>query len=464
MPTLDDYMNDQNDPGLGFDGAEVRSPLNGTPMGIRSRSQQQMLSQLGIQGQPQRTAPVLPRLNQFPPSYIDNNSAVIRDDSTGPKAIDFQNVLKNAFGEQSPGAVNLGAGQQLPSRPQPLPPVHPGFRPGGQDTYSEPTYSAPPEFRSGSQDAVYEPMHDRIMPPSPTQAAQEAQQDLRSASGTYTAPYEPAQVQPRHPMTATPKTARPVTRTQPVDPNAGMHKVWYDKNMHRVGVGDSAPSGVAPDSFDYEPNNMTFMQRLVRGAFDTPQKAGGGPIEMAQKYASGGSPEAHSGIINMAVGGRTDHIPMNVLEGSYVLPADIVSGLGEGNTLAGAKIVDNMFKGGPFGSTPPASKASVDFPAPRYQWSMGQDQTDPYGVFKKIESPAAKNGGAIYKAVGGGLSQRGKIPIIAAGGEYVVHPEVVERLGNGDMNKGHEYLDNFVKYVRKHTVKTLNKLPPPKKN
>lgn len=43
-------------------------------------------------------------------------------------------------------------------------------------------------------------------------------------------------------------------------------------------------------------------------------------------------------------------------------------------------------------------------------------------------------------------------------------PSVVTALGRGDINKGHEYLDNFVKYVRGHLVKTLSKLPGPRKN
>lgn len=39
-------------PGLGYGGAEVMSPFIGTPLGIKDRSQQQMLDQLGIQGHP----------------------------------------------------------------------------------------------------------------------------------------------------------------------------------------------------------------------------------------------------------------------------------------------------------------------------------------------------------------------------------------------------------------------------
>ena len=40
--------------------------------------------------------------------------------------------------------------------------------------------------------------------------------------------------------------------------------------------------------------------------------------------------------------GRTDRIPMNARTGSFVLPADVVSGLGQGNTQAGAKMWGSM--------------------------------------------------------------------------------------------------------------------------
>jgi hypothetical protein len=171
--------------------------------------------------------------------------------------------------------------------------------------------------------------------------------------------------------------------------------------------------------------------------------AAGGAIHQAHKVAKEKATPCHSGIINMAVGGRTDHIPMNVLEGSYVLPADIVSGLGEGNTLAGSKILDNMFQSSPYGAKTPNFKASPKFPSPA----------------PMVNQPKAQ-------AMGGrSTSAKSKpVPIIAAGGEYVVHPETVTQLGKGDMNAGHEYLDNFVKYVRAHTAKTLQNLPGPRKD
>jgi hypothetical protein len=38
------------------------------------------------------------------------------------------------------------------------------------------------------------------------------------------------------------------------------------------------------------------------------------------------------------------------------------------------------------------------------------------------------------------------------------------RIGNGDLETGHRVLDEFVKRMRKETVKTLQNLPPPKKD
>lgn len=57
--------------------------------------------------------------------------------------------------------------------------------------------------------------------------------------------------------------------------------------------------------------------------------------------ATGGqvSTKVHTGPIHSAVAGRTDHLPMNVPSGSYVIPADIISAMGEGNTMAGLSLI-----------------------------------------------------------------------------------------------------------------------------
>lgn len=129
------------------------------------------------------------------------------------------------------------------------------------------------------------------------------------------------------------------------------------------------------------------------------------------------SPKMHVGPIHSPVAGRTDHLPMTVPSGSYVIPADIVSSLGEGNTMAGFKIIREMFKGMP-----------------------GEQ--------------AFASGGATAPPV----------EIIAAGGEYVIDPMTVSHIGGGDLDSGHRELDGFVKSMRAKTIKTLKKLPGPRRD
>ena len=133
------------------------------------------------------------------------------------------------------------------------------------------------------------------------------------------------------------------------------------------------------------------------------------------KRAAGGG--VHEGPIVSSVPGRTDHVPMNVAAGSYVIPAESVSHLGQNNTMAGLKKLDQMF---------------------------GRN---------------SKYGGGFAS---GGQAQA--VPINAAGGEYVIPPEVVSKIGGGDLQKGHKWLDRWVMEQRKKHIKTLRKLAPPAKD
>ena len=152
--------------------------------------------------------------------------------------------------------------------------------------------------------------------------------------------------------------------------------------------------------------------------------AGGSPYGMASDAAPYGggqmSPnkiKLHTGPIHSPVAGRTDHLPMHVPAGSYVIPADVVSGFGEGNTMAG---------------------------------------------FKRLNRTFGPNGGAPRFAAGGAADVGEASPIVAAGGEYVIHPHIITILGGGDINKGHTVLDDFVKSGRKQIVNTMKNLPGPK--
>jgi hypothetical protein len=149
-----------------------------------------------------------------------------------------------------------------------------------------------------------------------------------------------------------------------------------------------------------------------------------------------------SGMLKSAIPGRTDKIPLNVPGGSYVLPADIPSALGQGNTMAGGTILDKMFNRGPYGMNLPRSHGSSGMPR------MGR-----LSSLVKVRKSGYASGG-----------DTGSAKIIAAGGEYIIHPHMVAQIGGGDMDRGHKVLDAFVKHVREKHIKTLKNLPGPKKN
>lgn len=156
------------------------------------------------------------------------------------------------------------------------------------------------------------------------------------------------------------------------------------------------------------------------------------PAYNVQGYASGGAPRIpgpsffqrdanralarQSGLIKSVVPGRTDKHNMRVASGSYILPSDIVSHLGQNNTLAGAKFLKRKFGGG--------------------------------GVLQFAD------GGEVPMAV----------PIVAAGGEFVLNPDQVRSVGGGDIKKGHDILDKFVLDTRAHHIKTLKNLAPPRRS
>ena len=144
------------------------------------------------------------------------------------------------------------------------------------------------------------------------------------------------------------------------------------------------------------------------------------------------------GAIHSPVAGRTDHLPMNVPSGSYVIPADIIGAMGEGNTMAGFKIAKRMF----------SSKSYMEHGATPYEGSSA-----PYN--------ASKGPYGSHLATGGSAPA---VEIVAAGGEYVIEPEDVTALGGGDIDHGHEILDHFVTGYRKKTIDTLKKLPGPKRD
>jgi len=176
------------------------------------------------------------------------------------------------------------------------------------------------------------------------------------------------------------------------------------------------------------------QDQAIAAALNTARNSAGGGMRLHRPRAVHGSGRLHVGPIHSSVAGRTDHLPMHVPSGSYVIPADIISAMGEGNTMAGFKHMKRIFGGTPYGGES----------AP-YGQSGG-----PYGA----EMP--------HRAAGGEAD--GGVPIVAAGGEYVLAPHQVVGAGDGDLDRGHKVLDEWVKRMRKQTIRTLSKLPAPKKD
>lgn len=189
----------------------------------------------------------------------------------------------------------------------------------------------------------------------------------------------------------------------------------------------------------------TARQARADGGTTTTTTTGPAPF-----FGGGGAPKLHTGPIKSAVEGRTDHLPMHVPSGSYVIPADIVSAMGEGNTMAGFKHLRLMFSGSPY----PAQSPYIQPGAP-YGGQMPTMGSQP--KLMRAPTPPVQP----YRAAGG---PTGHVPIVAAGGEYVLSPEEVMRAGEGDLDRGHRVLDEFVKRMRAKTIKTLKGLPGPRKD
>ncbi len=137
----------------------------------------------------------------------------------------------------------------------------------------------------------------------------------------------------------------------------------------------------------------------------------------------------HSGYIPGATGGRADKVPLGVKNGSYVIPSDVLSGLGQGNSNAGAAALNHAFKSAPYGASMPG--INVKSKAIRQKFADGGEATT---------------------------------DIQASDGEYIVSPEIVAQIGGGSLDHGHSVLDALVKHVRSKTIKHLKRLPRPKKS
>jgi hypothetical protein len=204
----------------------------------------------------------------------------------------------------------------------------------------------------------------------------------------------------------------------------------------------TSPPGTGPTTIDPTTGGLVDPNRRAAGG-KVPGFAMGG-MSMSQESPWWEHSDAHqmdshpAGLIQGPTGGRADHVPMSVASGSYVVPADIVSGVGGGNTMAGGHALDSMMSKGPFGTKIPVMKAGhANIPKP----------------------PAAPR-----FARGGVAEGKGGVKVLVSHGEYIYPPHEVAHMGGGDLKHGHKLLDEWVVNQRKENVAKTAKLPGPVKS
>lgn len=206
---------------------------------------------------------------------------------------------------------------------------------------------------------------------------------------------------------------------------------------------------------------LPFLASIFADGGAVPMRAGGGDVpgvesmnnmlmrrEQGETYHPGG-------FLNNAGPGRTDTINTNVPAGAYVIPADIVSGIGEGNSLAGSAIIDRMFSSSPYGVAKP--KIGHGEGAPRAR-ADSHPESPPTGVQSgpTVNTAAINSAGSFAK--GGAPAE--KAPVVVAGGEHVLSPQaIISKFGS--LKKGHALLDHWVVGMRQKIAKEMLALPNP---
>jgi hypothetical protein len=139
-----------------------------------------------------------------------------------------------------------------------------------------------------------------------------------------------------------------------------------------------------------------------------------------------------------------------------------VSGLpsAQGNSLAGHVALNKLFSSlplspdeAPYGADSPKLPHGSTIPGVHREQHHQLMGVAPTGESANSESESLAKGGAAEEGDGK------PVEILAASGEYVVHPLYVKRLGHGKLKLGHEILDEFVKRQRKRNIAELKKLP-----
>lgn len=267
---------------------------------------------------------------------------------------------------------------------------------------------------------------------------------------------------PHAPISSTPSSLAPPMPSPTSGTAGGPTPQLYGQNggfyglLNSTGTAWAPSSGIsgayngnlftqAPGFKEWEGGQPTYLPytatvNAARGgemaAGGLPPMSGMAPWYMRREAAGAG--HAPSGLLGGKTGGRTDVLPIAVAAGSHVIPSDILSGLGDGNSESGAHIMDMITHSLPYGiQGGKGGKGGIGIPKPPRMAKISR---------------------------GGEPQDKGeeRVPIIAAAGEKILSPDEVKAWGNGDLDHGHKVLNHFIMHMRKKTIEDLKGLKPPK--
>lgn len=175
------------------------------------------------------------------------------------------------------------------------------------------------------------------------------------------------------------------------------------------------------------------------------------------------------GFIGGTGSGRFDKNATDLPSSSYILPADIISGLGEGNSLSGARVVDEMLHSMPDGIVPPRPGGRHEMPRPPRDPELEQGLFE--GTNRAPIPPEIAKGGT----PGDGEKAEKKVSILDADGEFRLLPFDVAKIGayywpsnkprptwEEALKRGSSVLDSFVREERGRNIKEIKALRGPK--
>ena len=174
------------------------------------------------------------------------------------------------------------------------------------------------------------------------------------------------------------------------------------------------------------------------------------------KRADGGSVGGFTGALDGDTPGRADTVPSTVPDGSHVIPADVVSSIGGGNSANGLKKLGKIFP------TPAKIRAPGHVAIPKAPAMKPPHLAVPKIAMPGLRAPhmpGAPRMPGIPKHADGGSAR--KVKCALSDGEFVVHPSHVERLGEGDMERGHRAIDHWILKTRHDDIEHRKRLPPP---